>query len=88
MGVSRVRLSIDHLVLKGIEPGDRNALVEGLQTELSRVLADLAVRAEWARSHRTPVLRLGRTPLESGASGARKFGRGVARKVISALRAK
>lgn len=81
MGVSRIRLSIDQLVLKGFEPGDRNALVEGLQAELSRVLADPAMRVEGARSHRTPVLRLGRMPFESGPSAARKFGSRVAQAI-------
>ena len=86
MGVSRIRLSIDQLVLRGFEPGDRNALVEGLQSELSRVLGDPATRAEWARSHRTPVLRLGRMPLESGPAAARKFGGRVARAMGKGLR--
>jgi hypothetical protein len=79
VGVSRIRLSIDQLVLRGFEPGDRNALVEGLQAELSRVLADPATRAEWARSHRTPILRLGKLPFEPGPAGARNLGRGIAR---------
>jgi len=84
--VSRIRLSIDQLVLKGFEPGDRNALVEGLESELSRLLADPATRAEWARSHRTPVLRLGRMPVESGPAAARKFGARVARAIGTGLR--
>jgi hypothetical protein len=86
VGVNRINLTIDRLVLKGFEPGDRKALVEGLQSELSRVLADRATRAEWARPHRTPVLRLERLPLESGPSGARKFGTGVARAMRKGLK--
>jgi len=72
--MSRVWVTIDRLVLKGLEPIERKALVEGLQRELSRVLSDPATRAEWAHSHRTPVLRLGRLPLEQGAAGGRKVG--------------
>ncbi len=86
MGVSRIRLSIDQLVLKGFEPGDRDALVEGLQAELSRVLTDPVARAEWARSHRTPVLRLGRMPFDPGPAAAHKFGRGVARAIGKGLK--
>jgi hypothetical protein len=86
VGVSRINLTIDQLVLRGFEPGDRKALVEGLQTELSRVLADRATRAEWARPHRTPVLRLGRMPLEFGLPGRRKFGRGMARAMGKGLK--
>jgi len=86
VGVSRINLTIDQLVLKGFEPGDRNALVEGLQSELSRVLADPAKRMEWARSHRTPVLRLGRMPLDPGPAAARKFGGRVARAIGKGLK--
>lgn len=86
MGVSRIRLSIDQLVLRGFEPGDRNALVDGLHAELSRVLADPATRADCARSHRTPVLRLGRMPLESGPGAGRKFGMGMARAIAKGLK--
>jgi hypothetical protein len=86
VGMSRITLNIDRLVLKGFEPGDRNALVQGLQAELSRVLADPVTRAEWARSHRTPVLRLGRMPIEPGPAGGRKFGAGLARAIGKGLK--
>ena len=86
MGVSRIRLNIDQLVLRGIEPGDRNALVEGLRAELSRVLANPATRADWAHSHRTPVLRLGRMPFESGPAAARKLGGRLARAIGKGLK--
>jgi hypothetical protein len=84
--VSRIRVTIDQLVLNGFEAGEGKALVEGLQKELSRVLADTAGRADWARSHRTPVLRLGRMALEPGPSGGRKFGGAVARAVGKGLK--
>jgi hypothetical protein len=84
--MSRIRLTIERLVLGGFEPGDRAALVEGLQSELARVLADPATRTEWVRSHRTPVLRLGRMPLEDGPSGSRKFGSGMARAIGRGLK--
>jgi hypothetical protein len=84
--MSRITLNIDRLVLKGFEPGDRNALVQGLQAELSRVLADPVTRAEWARSHRTPVLRLGRMPIEPGPAGGRNFGAELARAIGKGLK--
>ncbi|MGA8572452.1 MAG: hypothetical protein ACLP7A_05350 [Desulfobaccales bacterium] len=77
--MSRVRVTIDRLALGGFAPAERAALVEGLKSELARLLADPAARAQWARSHRRPVLRLGRMPIESGPSGGRKFGGAVAR---------
>jgi hypothetical protein len=84
--MTRIRVTIDELVLKGIAAGDRNALVDGLRSELARVLADPAARADWARTHRTPVLRLGQLPLESGPSGARTLGKGVARAIGRGLK--
>jgi hypothetical protein len=81
-----VRIRIDQLVLKGFEPAERQALVEGLQSELYHVLSDRAIRAEWARPRRTPVLRLGRLPLESGTVGARRFGGSVVRAVGKGLK--
>ncbi len=84
--MSRVRVTINRLVLKGLEAADRKALVEGLQAELSQVLSDPGARAEWAHSHRTPVLRLGRMPLETGTAGGRKFGKQVARAVGKGLK--
>ena len=84
--MSRVRVSIDQVVLRGLEPAERKALLEGLQGELSRVLGDTAARAEWAKSHRTPVLKLGRMPIEPGPAGGRKFGGGLARAIGKGLR--
>jgi hypothetical protein len=84
--MSRIRLTIDQLVLKGIDGADRHALVDGLKGELSKVLADPATRAEWARTRRTPVLRLGKMPLESGSSGSRRMGAQIARAIGKGLK--
>jgi hypothetical protein len=86
VGVSRINLTIDQLVLRGFEPGDRKTLVEGLQSELARVLSDPAARAACAVPHRTPVLRLGQMPLTPGASGSRKFGARVAGAIAKGLK--
>ena len=75
MGVSRIHVTIDRLVLSGLELGAQKPLVEGLQSELSQILSDKAARGQWARSHRTPVLKLGRMLLDPGPSGSRKFGK-------------
>jgi hypothetical protein len=83
--MSRITMTIGQLVLRGFDPGDREAVAEGLHAELARVLADPATRADWARSHRTPVLKLGRMPIEAGAAGRRKFGAGVARSIGKGL---
>jgi hypothetical protein len=84
--MSVIHVTIDRLTLKGFDPADRKALVEGLESELSHILSDPATRAEWARSRRTPVLRLGRMPLESGPAGGSKFGASVARGIGKGLK--
>ena len=80
--MSRIRVTIDELALRGFEPAQRKALVEGLQAGLSRALAELGAADACARSGRTPLLRLGPLAIEPGASGARKFGGGLAHRVV------
>jgi hypothetical protein len=84
--MSRVDLTIDKLVLKGFDPTDRKAIAEGLQRELTRILGDAATRGDWARSRRTPVLRLGTIPFQPGTSGGTKFGADVARAIGKRLK--
>jgi len=82
VGVSRINLTIDHLVLRGFDPAERQALVDALRGEIAQALA---TSREW-RSHRTPVLRLGQMALAPGISGARKLGQGVARAIGKGLK--
>jgi hypothetical protein len=84
--MSRIRVTIDALALKGLAPEQRRALVEGLQGELSRVLADPARRDERAGSRRMPVLRLGQMAIEPGASGGRKLGSGMGRGIAKGMK--
>ena len=84
--MSRVRLTIDALALQGLDAADSRALVEGLKSELARVLGDPLTRGEWARSHRTPVLRLGQLSIEAGSAGSRKFGRAMAQYIGKGLK--
>jgi hypothetical protein len=76
-----IEVRIDRLVLRGIDPSDRKALVEGLQAELSRILADSRSGGQRMQARHTPLLKLGRMPLEPGRSGSRKFGGGLARAI-------
>jgi hypothetical protein len=78
---SQVKVTIDRLVLRGMDPAARTAFVDGLRRELAQVLADPAAQAEMRASRRTPVLRLGQMPLEDGRAGARGLGRSVARAI-------
>jgi hypothetical protein len=86
MARSRISVTIDHLVLSGFEPTDGKAVAEGLKRELSRVLSEPSTRAHWASSGNTPVLRLPAMGLETGTSGRRKFGAGIARQIGKGLK--
>ena len=79
--MSPIHVHIDRVVLRGIDPSDRHALVAGLKTELARVLADPAIQGGMTQSRRTPVMRLGKMPMELGIGGARKLGGGIARTI-------
>jgi hypothetical protein len=84
--MSRIRLQIDKLVLRGLDPAARQAFVASLKSELEGILAEPVARAAWARPHRTPVLRLGRMGLEQGTAGAGKLGAQVARGIGRGLK--
>ncbi len=84
--MSRIRVNIDRLVLHGFQQQEGRALAEALQSQLSDVLADRTARAGWMRSHRTPVLKLGAVPLETGTSGAANLGRRIGRAVGKGLK--
>jgi hypothetical protein len=79
--MSRIRVNIDRIAIRGMDPVQRRALVEGLEAELSRILADPAVRAAAAKARRTPVLRLAGVPLAAGSPGGRRVGVGIARAI-------
>jgi hypothetical protein len=72
--MTRVRLNIEHLVLKGFGTGEARALTERLRSQLEEVLRDRTSRRQWARSRCTPVVKLGRMPLGGGVAGAGNFG--------------
>jgi hypothetical protein len=79
--MTRILVNIDRLVLNGFGAWERNALVEGLEHELARVLADPQARGQWAHSRHTPVIRLPQMPIEPGPSGGQKLGEAVARAI-------
>jgi hypothetical protein len=84
--MSRIHLTIDNLVLRGLDPAGQRAFIASLRREMESFLANPAARNEWARTHRTPVLRLNRMSLEPGAAGAGKLGSQVARGIARGLR--
>lgn len=84
--MSRIRVNIDRLILNGFEQLEGKALAEALQSQLSESLGDAASRADWARSHRTPVVKLGGMPLQAATTGASGLGKQTARAVVRALK--
>jgi hypothetical protein len=83
--MSRIRLTIDRLVLNGLERGQEKPLADGLRTELSRLLSDRNGRHALGRSHRTKLLRLGSLPLGRGHAGSRHFGSALAKGIRGGL---
>jgi hypothetical protein len=81
----RFTVSIDRLVLRGVDPADHKAFVSGLQEELKRVLRQEASQDGWAGS-RTPAMHLGRLPMQPGLAGARGLGANVARSLGRGIR--
>jgi|HubBroStandDraft_3_1064219.scaffolds.fasta_scaffold166236_2 hypothetical protein len=84
--MSRIRVTIDQLVLHGFEASERQAVVDGLRAELARALADPQSRTEWARPYRTDVLRLPGITAERGPAGRRSFGRQLGRAIERSLK--
>jgi hypothetical protein len=81
--MSRVRVTIDRVILRGLDPADRQPLLDGLKSELSQLLADPANEVRSARFRHMPVLRMRRLSLQPGASGADRLGGGIARGIGS-----
>ncbi len=82
----RVSVTIDRLVLRGMDPAARTAFVDGLRSDLARMLADRATRASLAMGsplRSSPVLRLGQVAMPAGISGARNLGSKVARAIAA-----
>jgi hypothetical protein len=82
--MSRIRVTIDQVVLKGIDASERQAVIDGLRAGLATALADQH-SAGWARPRAASVLRLGGIPAERGAAGRRSFGRKMGRAIGRSL---
>ncbi|MFZ0312670.1 MAG: hypothetical protein WAL85_08195 [Candidatus Korobacteraceae bacterium] len=83
MSAPQTKVTIDRLVLRGVDPHHAQALAESLKAELARTFAEPGGHQRLLRAQSTPVLRLGRIPLDAGRAGARKFGTNVARAIAS-----
>jgi len=81
-----IRLNIDRVVLRGIDPADQHAFVRSLRSELTRILVDPATQAGMARSRRTPVIKVAGLAFEPGLAGASHLGTNVARAIGRGLK--
>jgi hypothetical protein len=78
---ARIHVTVDRLVLRGVDPADRPHLIAALQSELGRVLSNPETRAAWAHSRRTTALRLDSIPFTPGPSGSRNLGKKIAQAI-------
>jgi hypothetical protein len=86
MGMSRITVHIDRLVLPPMAVEDRKALIEGLRGELVQALSQPAVGGGWVKPYQTAFLSVGRLALKPGPSGSREFGSALARSIGRRLR--
>lgn len=80
-------IHIDRVVLRGVDPNQAKAIVEGLRAELASMFSSGALRGSLRKSHSAEVIRLGSVPLGTGRAGARRFGAAVARAAGKGMRA-
>jgi hypothetical protein len=84
--MTRVRVDLDQLVLRGFQPRDAEVLWRTLREDLSRSLSDPALRPGLADSRRVPVVHLEQRPASAGAAGARMLGKGIATELVRGLK--
>ena len=77
----RVTVTIDRLTLRGVDPADRQAVVDALKAELARTLAGPASGLDRARSKSVAAARGSPVAFEPGRAGARKLGVAAARAI-------
>lgn len=70
--MSRVRVRIDRISVRGLDAAASSAVIDGLRAELARVLRDASTLP--AHSHRTPIMKLAPLTLQPGNAGARQLG--------------
>jgi len=82
--MTRIIVHIDRLVLRGVDPAQRNAVAAALQAELARSLARPGAPQRLAASGGRPRIEAGVHGLRAGATPGgigRAAGRAIAREV-------
>jgi hypothetical protein len=75
MGMKRVVVHIDQLVLKGMRHEDRHGIADGLQQELSRVFSDRVTTSSFGAKGNLAQLRVGALSIEPISEGRRFKGK-------------
>ncbi len=82
--MSQINVTIDRIVLSGVDPGNRDAVVAGLRAGLTRALMEHSFLN--TRSRRAPFVRIGGLTLEPGRLGARRLGSNIGQAIGRAAR--
>jgi hypothetical protein len=85
MSAAPVKVVIDRLVLRGVDPHHAQALADGLKAELARTLAQPEASTRLLQARNGPVLRLANAPLHAGRAAARTFGTNLARAIWNGM---
>jgi hypothetical protein len=80
VGVSRVVVHIDRLVLRGFRHEDQHGIAAGVQHELSRLFSDRETVSDLRRIGDVPRLRVGGVNVPQG-SAPQRVGESVARAI-------
>jgi hypothetical protein len=81
MSARRIDVHIERVVLRGIDPLDQRAFVNGLKSELARVLGDTQSVEGFDQTRRTPAMRMKTAAMQPGQAGARALGKGIAQAI-------
>jgi len=76
-----VKVVIDRLVLRGVDPHHAQALADSLKAELEKTFAQPGAGAGLRHARNARVLRLDSAPLHAGRAAARAFGSNLARAI-------
>jgi plasmid stabilization system protein ParE len=79
-----VRIHIESLVLEGFSPGDRARIVDGLERELERLVAE-RLPSPWTRSGNVERLEVASVKL-AAAAPAERIGESIANALHGAMR--
>jgi hypothetical protein len=85
MSARSIKVTIDELVLRGVDQHRAQALAESLKTELARTFAQPESRQSLERARDAPVLRLDPMALSAGRTAARTFGTNLARAIAKGV---